>query len=131
MASQVEIGNSPKSALDPRRRFGNRGEDLAAVFLLSKGFKILERNWSCRAGEIDLICEKNNVVHFVEVKTRKTLEYGNPEGAITPAKLRHLRSAVALFLQSSKTPPQNYQLDVLAILAIPGKPPDFHYIENI
>jgi len=115
---------------DPRRRFGNRGEDLAAVFFMSKGFRIVARNWSCRAGEIDLICERDGVAHFVEVKTRKSTEYGNPEEAVTPAKLRHLRRAVESYLQSASAPPVRYQVDVLAITTVPGAPPAFHYVEN-
>lgn len=98
---------------------------------MSRGFRILERNWSCRLGEIDLICEKGGVVHFVEVKTRKTTEYGNPEEAITPTKVRHLRRAIELYLMISKTPPRDYQADALAIMLAAGKPPEYYYIENI
>jgi putative endonuclease len=116
---------------DPRRRFGNRGEDLAAVFFISKGFRVVARNWSCRVGEIDLICERDGVTHFVEVKTRKTTEYGNPEDAITRTKLLHLRRAIESYLLSSRTPPKRYQADALAILEEPGKPPEFHYVENV
>lgn len=131
MAAQVQIGNGPAPALDPRRRFGNRGENLAAVFLLSKGYSVIARNWDCRAGEIDLICERQGVVHFIEVKTRKSLEYGHPEEAVTATKLKHLRHAVELYLQSTKSPPRNYQIDVLAILVVPGQAPQFHFIENV
>ncbi len=114
-----------------RRQFGNRGEDLAAAFFESRGFRIVQRNWTSRVGEIDVICEKGNVTHFVEVKTRRTLEYGNPEEAVTPTKLRHLRYAVESYLRSVSTPPRDYQIDVLAITAIPGKKPEFHYIEGV
>ncbi|MBU1907641.1 YraN family protein [Patescibacteria group bacterium] len=117
--------------MDRRRRFGNRGEDLAAVFFISKGFEIVARNWNCRAGEIDLICEKRGVTHFVEVKTRRSLTYGNPEEAITPTKLQHLRRAIEAYLAYSRRPPTRYQIDALAILAESGKPPEFHYIENV
>lgn len=119
------------SASDPRRRFGDRGEDLATVFLISKGFRILERNWSCRLGEIDVICEKEGTVHFVEVKTRKTKTYGYPEEAITPTKLRHLRLAIECYLQASRVPIIRYQADALSIQLNSGQPPEFYYIENI
>lgn len=98
---------------------------------MSKGFAILARNWSCRLGEIDLICEKDGVVRFVEVKTRKTREYGNPEEAITPTKLRHLFRAVELYLRSSRNPPTRYQVDAVAITLTPGTAPEFYHIENI
>lgn len=117
--------------MDRRRKFGNRGEDLATVFFISKGFEVVERNWNCRAGEIDLICEKNGVTHFVEVKTRKSLIYGYPEEAILPTKLRHLRRAIEAYLAFSRRPPTRYQIDALAILAESGKPPVFNYIENV
>lgn len=119
------------NAADPRRRFGNRGEDLAAVFFMSKGFRIVRRNWSCRAGEIDMICEKDGITHFVEVKTRKSVEYGNPEEAVTATKLRHLRRAVESYMQTVTAPPVRYQVDVLAILSEPGKRPEYHYVENV
>jgi putative endonuclease len=118
-------------SLDPRRRFGNRGEDLAAVFLMARGFKILTRNWSCRLGEIDVVAEKDNVVHFVEVKTRRSTTFGNPEDAITRKKLLHLQRTVQTYLLQAKVPPRNYQIDALAILTLPGAKPDYYFIENI
>lgn len=116
---------------DPRRRFGNRGEDLAAAFFIAKGFRIVARNWSCRMGEIDLIAEKGGYTHFIEVKTRRTATYGHPEEAITPAKLQHLSRAIELYLRSAAPPPANYQADALAITFPEGKSPEFHYVEGI
>lgn len=117
--------------IDPRRKFGSRGEDRAAAFFSSRGFKVVERNWSCRWGEIDLICEKDGVIHFIEVKTRRTTEYGNPEEAITPTKLAHLRRTVEFYLMTEPAPPARYQVDALAILAVPNEKPEYYYIENI
>lgn len=118
-------------ASDPRRRFGDSGEDLAAVFLMARGFKILQRNWSCRLGEIDLIAEKGGVVHFVEVKTRRSRAFGNPEDSITGKKLLHLRRTVDVYLSQAKVQPRDYQMDALAILAVPGEKPEYHFIEAI
>ncbi|MFH1078364.1 MAG: YraN family protein [Patescibacteria group bacterium] len=128
MDSQTQQQIIPK---DPRRRFGNRGEDLAAVFFMSKGFRILKRNWSCRVGEIDLICERDGITRFVEVKTRKTTAYGNPEEAVTPTKLRHLARAIECYLHASSAPPTKYQIDVLGILTASGQKPEFHHVENV
>lgn len=127
MAAQSEQINSS----DPRRQFGNRGEDLAAIFFESRGYNTILRNWSCRLGEIDLICEKDGVLHFVEVKTRRSPEYGHPEEAVTTAKLRHLARAVECYLRTLPAPPRNYQMDVLAITAISGEKVDFYFIENV
>lgn len=116
---------------DPRRRFGNRGEDLAAVFFLKRGFRVVERNWSCRLGEIDLVVEKDGIYHFVEVKTRRSLAYGYPEEAIHGKKLRHLARAIEAYLASSPAHVQQYQADALAILVPPGQEPAYHFVEYI
>lgn len=129
MVAQEKIDMPPVA--DPRRRFGNRGEDLAAVFFLQKGFRIVERNWSCRLGEIDLIVEKDGVYHFVEVKTRKSLLYGYPEEAIHGKKLRHLARAIELYLEASPIRIVDYQVDALAILVPPHQAPEYHYVEFI
>lgn len=127
MASEIQ----QVEASDPRRRFGDSGEDLAAVFLMARGFKILQRNWSCRLGEIDLIVSKGETVHFVEVKTRRSRSFGNPEDSITRKKLLHLRRTVDVYFAQAKVMPREYQMDALAITAIPGERPEYHFIENI
>ncbi len=128
MASEIQSQVDPK---DPRRTFGNRGEELAVAFFEARGFRTVQRNWSCRVGEIDLICEKNGVTHFVEVKTRQSLEFGYPEEAITKSKLAHFRRAIESYLLSMANPPSNYQADALAILIKPGLDPEYHYVENV
>jgi len=128
MAAQEKAVNQPA---DPRRRFGNRGEDYAADFFSAQGFAVRARNWSCRLGEIDLILERGGITHFVEVKTRRTATYGHPEEAITPAKLRHLSRAIEEYLRACPAPPEQYQADALAITLLPGQPPQFHYVEHI
>jgi len=120
-----------KVAADPRRRFGDRGESNAAAFFIARGFTVVARNWSCRMGEIDLVIERDGVTHFVEVKTRRSLKYGYPEESITKTKLRHLRAAIELYLRACPKPPRNYQLDALAIIAEPGKPAEYSWIEGI
>lgn len=120
-----------KISTDPRRQFGNRGEDLAAVFFLKRGFRIVTRNWSCRLGEIDLVIEKAGKVHFVEVKTRRSLAYGYPEEAITRAKLRHLARAIEVYVAQSGFSIRQYQADALAIMVREGQMPEYHYVEAI
>ncbi len=116
-------------ALTERRALGNRGEDLAAVFFLGKGFRVMERNWSRPFGEIDLILEKEGKVHFVEVKTRKSLEFGYPEESITRSKLRHLAKAIEVYLIEHPLVTA-YQVDALAILVMEEKV-EYHYVEFI
>ncbi|MCC7357749.1 YraN family protein [Candidatus Uhrbacteria bacterium] len=116
---------------DPRRRFGNYGEDLAVDFFRSRDFHILERNWNCRFGEIDLIAEKQNKLHFIEVKIRRSFTFGYPETSITEKKLKHLSKAVEVYLEKQVPMVRDYQVDALAILLLPEKSPEFHYIEYI
>ena len=116
---------------DPRRRLGNRGEDLAAVFFIEKGFRVVGRNWNCRAGEIDLIVERDGVLHFVEVKTRRSLAFGYPEASITRKKLQHFARAIELYLRTLRMQPAAYQADALAILIKQEGMPEFHYVEHV
>lgn len=114
-----------------RRQFGNTGEDLAVSYFLDRGFQVITRNWLCRWGEIDLIIERGGVTHFVEVKIRRSVTYGYPEESITRFKLRKLARAIETYLRDTPYPPSRYQVDALAITALPGTQPEFHYVEFI
>jgi len=116
---------------DPRKQTGKIGEDLAATFLETRGFRLISKNWSCRLGEIDLIVERNGELRFVEVKTRHSTQFGYPEEAITPTKLEHLRRAIELYLRTVQNPPERYQADAISILAKPGQKPEIRWIEGI
>jgi putative endonuclease len=116
---------------DARQIFGRRGEEIAAAFLLAKGFRVIGRNWRCRGGEIDLIVERRGEIRFIEVKLRRTKEFGHPEESITPTKIRHLSIAIEMWLRTRPQPPKQYQADAIAILLEPGTSPDIRWIENI
>ncbi len=116
---------------DQRKIDGRFGEDLAAAFFEAKGFKVLERNWTHRLGEIDLIIERAGEVRFIEVKYRNTLMFGYPEEAITGKKLRHLERAILCWLEKQRNPPKTYQADALAITALPGVELEYFWIENL
>jgi len=117
--------------IDTRKVTGGRGEQMAAAFLQNQGFRLLESNWRCLLGEIDLIVERDGEVRFVEVKTRFTTTYGYPEEAITKTKLRHLAHAIELWLRNQPSPPKKYQADAVAILIQPDQEPDIRWIEGI
>ncbi|HQJ35005.1 MAG TPA: YraN family protein, partial [Rhodoglobus sp.] len=74
---------------------GRRGEEIAARYLASRGLAIVERNWRCPQGEIDLIARDGGELVFVEVKTRSSVAYGHPLESITPVKLARLRRLAA------------------------------------
>jgi len=114
-----------------RRLFGNSGEDLALAYFEKRGFRIVERNWLCRLGEIDLILERNGILHFVEVKTRRSLTFGYPEESITGKKLRHLARTIEVYLSRHANIPDRIHVHALAITAIPGSPTEYFLIEDI
>ena len=118
-------------SLDGRGSLGRRGEELAEAFLRTKGFKVLESNWRCRMGEIDLIVAKGEEIRFIEVKTRLTTTYGYPEEAVTKTKLRHLRNCVEIWLRNPRIHPKSYQVDVIAIQLLPGSKPQIDWIEAV
>lgn len=73
-----------------RKVLGNQGEEIASKFLQEKGYKILQRNFHSRFGEIDIIAQEGNTLVFVEVKTRWGQSFGLPEESITPWKIRSI-----------------------------------------
>ena len=77
---------------------GDWGEALAAEYLEARGCRIVEREWRCRFGEIDLIAEQEGTLLFVEVKLRTNLRYGMPRESVTAKKQEKLRSAALLYL---------------------------------
>jgi len=81
---------------------GRFGEQLAAERLTADGFEILERNWRCRDGEIDIVAVEDTTLVFVEVKTRSTVSHGTPAEAVVPAKAARLRRLAARWLIEHK-----------------------------
>lgn len=116
---------------DQRKLIGRRGEEIAAAFLLGKGFREVARNWSCRAGEIDLIVRRGDEIRFIEVKLRRSGTYGHPEEAITKTKLLHLSRAIEVWLSQQPSPPSMYQADAIAITILSELSPEIVWIEGI
>jgi putative endonuclease len=109
-------------------QIGKQGEDLAVDFFCSKGYRIIERNWRYRHWEIDLVFSKNQILHFVEVKTKSSDKYGFPEEAVTRSKFRYLLSAAEEYLfQHSHW--KRIQFDVLSIVLQPS--PTYFLLEDV
>src|SRR5436190_7960591 len=96
---------------------GKIGEFLACEYLEDKQFRILHCNWKSGHHEIDIIAAKNNIIHFIEVKTRYSTLYGYPEEAVTPKKFNFLKKGAAAFL-SRYAEVKNIQFDVISILRL-------------
>jgi putative endonuclease len=100
--------------------FGRWGEDRAAQHLLADGIEILERNWRCELGEIDLIGrDGEGVVVMCEVKTRRGCGYGTPAEAVTPAKVRRLRRLAGRWLAATRPHAPAVRLDIVSVFAHP------------
>lgn len=95
---------------------GTRGEDLAAAFLERSGFAIIERNFRCKGGEVDIVAREGKTLVFVEVKSRKTLTYGLPQLAVTPFKQRQISKAALTWLARNHKHDSPARFDVIAIL---------------
>jgi putative endonuclease len=100
-----------------KKTLGREGEDRAARFLAKKGYKILERNYSTRSGEIDLVALHNGEVVFVEVKTRTSDAYGAPELAVNPRKQLRMIKAALGYIKYKKLHQMPCRFDVVAISA--------------
>jgi len=95
---------------------GRLGEDAAGKWYLEQGYDIVQRNWCCREGEIDLICRRGRVLVFCEVKTRSTDRFGSPLEAVTLAKRRRLRRLATLYLLEAASGAPIVRFDVAAVL---------------
>ena len=110
---------------------GRQGEDWAADFLVHGGYEVIERNWRCADGEIDLIVQCGGEVVFVEVKTRSSLNYGHPFEAITPAKLGRLRRLAGAWCEQSDEWPTRIRIDVIAIVSVTGAEPAIEHLIGV
>lgn len=95
---------------------GRWGEQVAADFLVAEGYSIIGRGWRCARGEIDVIAARAGVVAFVEVKTRRSLRYGHPLEAITPAKFSRLKVLAGEWCRSSDHPATAIRIDGIGIV---------------
>ena len=110
---------------------GRRGEQLAASFLEGAGLTIVERNWRCPLGEIDLVARDGDELVFVEVKTRSSIAFGHPLEAITAIKLARLRRLAAAWCEANPGNHDRIRIDALAIVAPHGGPIDIEHLRRV
>jgi len=99
------------------KTFGAFGESLAADWLTENGYRVLDRNFSCRAGEADIIAMQGDTVVFIEVKTRSSDRFGLPSEAVSAAKQRRLVKTALYYLQKNKLLDYMCRFDVMEIIA--------------
>jgi putative endonuclease len=98
-----------------RRETGTLGENLACDFLGKNGYRIIERNFRCPCGEVDIIAQHQDILVFVEVRTKTSQHFGSPEESITPTKMEHLRNVAEHYRQNHSDLPESWRIDVIAI----------------
>ena len=95
------------------REKGKLGEEIAAKYLIGKGYRIVERNWNCRWGELDIIASKGDTTVFVEVKYRTSLQYGEPEYSVHFKKYTHMIRTIQMFLSKHRHAGSRWRIDVI------------------
>lgn len=103
-----------------RHIIGKYGEDVAVRFLEQKGYKIIERNFSCRQGELDIIARNNEYIVFVEVKTRSNFLYGTPIDAVGKNKQKHIYKVAKYYLHIHRLENHFVRFDVIEVFVDRG-----------
>jgi putative endonuclease len=113
-----------------RQSLGRWGEELAAQFLVKKGYSIIDRNVRTTYGEIDLVASQGQTTVFVEVKTRTTTSFGLPEESITTRKRAHILDSAQAYIQEHNKLGSDWRVDVIAIRKFPHQKPEVTHFEN-
>lgn len=107
---------------------GRKGEEIATHFLLTQDYEILEKNWTTGHKEIDIICRKENIFIFVEVKTRKNSKMGMPEESINHKKIEAVTEAARIYLYDKSY--KDIRFDVISILLTNPEKPEILHIKD-
>ena len=107
---------SRQGVVSHNQTFGAWGEDLVAEWYVKRGYDIVERNWRCRQGEIDIIASRDSVLVICEVKTRATADFGSPALAVDANKQQRLRRLAAHWLSENPTTRASVRFDVAAVV---------------
>ena len=102
--------------LNSRQKFGEKSESIAVSYLKKKGYKIVEQNYRTKLGEIDIIAKEKGTIVFVEVKSRKSKNFGNPKWAVTPQKQRKISMVALQYLKTTRQSNVKARFDVVSII---------------
>lgn len=121
----------PSSAAAHNSALGSAGETMACRHLVRRGMVVLDRNWRCDAGEIDVVLRDGDVLVVCEVKTRSSHDFGSPVEAVTPAKVARLRRLAARWLADHQASPRDVRLDMVGIVIPRRGPAEIEHVEGI
>ncbi len=103
-----------------RKELGKGGEEVALRFLKKNGYQILQKNYVCKMGEVDIIAREKDTLAFIEVKTRTTRAFGPPQLAVNASKQMQLSKAALSFIKEKRLEEAKARFDVVAIILGPG-----------
>ena len=109
---------------------GKTGEALGVVWLFGNGFTLKEQNWRHSHWEVDAIAVRDNVLHFIEIKTRRTKKFGLPEEKVGNKKIQNLINAAEAYLYKNSQW-QRIQFNILSILIMKDQPVEYFLIEDV
>lgn len=115
---------------DTTRSKGDRGEDLAAAYLESKGYTVLDRNYYFQRSEVDIVARGRTGLVFVEVKFRSDTEFGRPEESISREKIRNIYKAAEAWIYERKMTGTPARFDVISIVQSGNEAPDIRHFED-
>lgn len=110
---------------------GTYGEEVAVAFLLRAGLEILDRNWRCEVGELDIVARDGSTLIAVEVKTRTSTAFGHPAEAVSPRKLRRLRQLVWRWLVAHERHAPQVRIDVITVIQGPVGAPQVEHLVGV
>jgi putative endonuclease len=120
---------------ESKQQIGIRGEELACAELERQGMRVLERNWRCRLGEIDIVAADAGptglTLVFCEVKCRSGRGFGHPLEAITFAKMRTLRQLAAIWMREHHIKTSTIRLDAIGVALAPGQEPSLTHVRAV
>ena len=112
------------------KTLGERGEAIAAAYLKGQKFTIIQQNFRCKAGEVDIIARDGKTLVFVEVKARRSLSFGPPQLAVTPFKQRQVSKAALTWLAQHRLHEASARFDVIAIMLRDHEVPEIEHFRN-
>lgn len=115
-SSQRPANRRPDRRRLDNQELGRHGEALVARWYEAEGYRVIDRNWRCRTGEIDLVARRGRVIAVCEVKTRSSNAFGSPLEAITAAKAARVRHLAMAWLDEHPTPGTELRLDVAGVI---------------
>ncbi|HWU22817.1 MAG TPA: YraN family protein [Nocardioides sp.] len=115
--TDMAVTSQPRGATAASRKaLGEYGEEVAARYLHGLGYAVLERNWRCEIGEVDLVCREGSTLVICEVKTRSSTVAGTPHEALTDAKLARLKRLGERWARDRGIRPDGIRIDLVAVL---------------